>query len=137
MIQANQQAKSIYCCGCQEQVVARLTSGEEIYPHRSDLHNLPFWKCDACNNYVGCHWKTANRTNPLGNIPTKDLRYARMRIHEILDPIWKKGIMNRRKLYTTMAKELGISAFHIAEIKTVEEAERAYSVVRKLIGEMK
>lgn len=45
----------IHCCGCGETVTARLTDGREIYPHRQDLSGLPFWKCDTCGNYVGCH----------------------------------------------------------------------------------
>lgn len=35
----------IFCCGCQKEVDALLTSGAEIYPHRCDLKDLPFWKC--------------------------------------------------------------------------------------------
>ena len=59
--------RSIFCCGCQRKVDARLTNGEEMYPHRYDLANLPFWKCDVCQNFVGCHHKTKNRTKPLGD----------------------------------------------------------------------
>jgi hypothetical protein len=62
--------QTIYCCGCKSEVQVRLTDGSEIYPHSPDLHHIPFWKCDACKNYVGCHWKTKDRTRPLGNIPT-------------------------------------------------------------------
>ncbi len=60
----------IYCCGCNEKIKARLTNGEEIYPHRTDLYLLPFWKCDSCGNFVGCHHKTDNPTKPLGCIPS-------------------------------------------------------------------
>ena len=46
--------REILCCGCGgEKVQARLTHGSEIYPHRKDLYSLPFWKCDACGNFVG------------------------------------------------------------------------------------
>ncbi|NTG07102.1 hypothetical protein [Rhizobium rhizogenes] len=60
--------RTLFCCGCQAEVSARLTDGKEIYPHRRDLHDLPFWKCDACKNFVGCHHKTANHTKPLGRM---------------------------------------------------------------------
>ena len=30
----------IYCCGCEDKVIARLTDGAEIYPHRFDLPSL-------------------------------------------------------------------------------------------------
>lgn len=69
--------KDLYCCGCQCLVEARLTTGAEVYPHRDDLAELPFWRCDICKNWVGCHWKTADRTRPLGNIPTKEIKAAR------------------------------------------------------------
>ena len=55
----------LYCCGCDTGTEARLTNGAEIYPHRPDLHELPFWKCDKCGNFVGCHHKTKDRTRPM------------------------------------------------------------------------
>lgn len=81
--------RAIYCCGCKADVGARLTDGREIYPHRADLAALPFWKCDACGNAVGCHHKTKERTRPLGCIPTPELKTARSHIHRVLDPLWE------------------------------------------------
>lgn len=124
--------RAIYCCGCGQDVEARLTDGREVYPHRPDLANLPFWKCDACKNYVGCHWKTKDRTRPLGNIPTKELKNARQYIHRILDPIWKNGKMPRGKVYARIARELGLEEYHTAEIRTIEEARRVYTIVKGL-----
>lgn len=126
----------IYCCGCSGLVSARLTDGREIYPRRRDLAALPFWRCDICKNYVGCHHKTRNRTAPLGNIPTPELRRARGVIHELLDPIWKSGRMPRGKLYAIVSKQLGYQ-YHTAEIQTVDEARRVYRVVRDLAGQPK
>jgi hypothetical protein len=125
-------ARSIHCCGCQKDVPARLTDGREIYPHRGELHGLPFWKCDTCGNYVGCHHKTGDRTRPLGNIPTKELKNARQHIHRILDPIWKSGKMPRGKVYAKIASELGLAEYHTAEIKTLEDARRVYAIVKGL-----
>lgn len=122
----------LYCCGCQTEVDARLTDGSEVYPHRPDLAGLPFWKCDGCGNYVGCHHKTKDRTRPLGNIPTKELKNARQHIHRILDPIWKEGRMPRGKLYARLARELEIKEYHTAEIKTIEEARKVYSIVKRI-----
>lgn len=65
---------TIFCCGCGVDVQARLTDVAEIYPHRDDLHSLPFWRCDACGNSVGCHHKTQNPTRPLGCIPTNEIK---------------------------------------------------------------
>ena len=115
----------IHCCGCAKTVEAILTNGSEIYPKRKDLHRLPFWKCDTCANYVGCHHKTKNRTKPLGCIPTPELRKLRMQIHNLIDPLWRdlEGV-SRKKVYSLMSDKLGCK-FHSANMSTVEEAERA------------
>lgn len=124
--------KTLYCCGCQKDVPARLTDGREVYPHRPDLFSLPFWKCDTCGNYVGCHHKTRDRTRPLGNIPTKELKNARQHIHRILDPLWQNGKMPRGKVYAMIANELGVKEYHTAEIRTIEDARRVYAIVKGL-----
>jgi hypothetical protein len=124
--------RHIFCCGCNADVPARLTDGAEIYPHRPDLSELPFWRCDSCGNHVGCHHKTTERTRPLGNIPTKEIRAARQHIHRILDPIWKQNKTPRGKLYAAIARELQRDEYHTAEIRTMEEARRVYAIVKRL-----
>ena len=123
----------IYCCGCEKEVIARLTDGAEIYPHRKDLKDLPFWRCDICRNYVGCHHKTKDRTKPLGNIPTPDLRKARSHIHALLDPLWKRKGYDRKKLYADISEKLGWK-YHTAKIKNVEEARQVYKIVKEIAG---
>lgn len=120
---------TLFCCGCATNVYARLTTGEEIYPHRSDLHGHPFWKCDTCYNYVGCHHKTALPTRPLGNIPTAELRKARQQIHAILDPLWKTGKIMRGALYAKLAARMGLTKYHTGEIRTIHEAREVYLIV--------
>ena len=122
--------KEIYCCGCGEKIEARLTDGSEIYPHRNDLYSLPFWKCDSCGNYVGCHHKTKNRTQPLGCIPTPELKNARNHIHRLLDPIWQTGKIGRRELYEKLTEELGWK-YHTAQIRSIEEARKVYRLVKR------
>jgi hypothetical protein len=128
----------IYCCACKREVKARLTNGSEIYRARKDLHSLPFWKCDRCKNYVGCHHKTANRTKPLGNIPTKELRNARQHIHAILDPLWRcKCQCNRREeIYKELSNKLGYD-YHTAEIKDIEEARKVWHLIKEMEGKTK
>lgn len=127
----------IYCCACERKVEARLTNGSEIYPHRPDLDKLPFWKCDVCNNYVGCHHKTEKPTQPLGNIPTKELREARSHIHKILDPLWKSGEFKRAELYKTIQKKLGCKhRYHTAQIRSIEEARKVYVIIKELRKEI-
>lgn len=125
------ETKIIRCCGCGDKVMARLTNGAEIYPHRSDLASLPFWKCDTCGNYVGCHHKTNNPTEPLGNIPTPELRKARKHIHAILDPLWKSKKYKRADIYTLISDHMGFG-YHTAKLRTIEEARKVYKFVKGL-----
>ncbi len=124
----------IYCVGCQDEVRARLTDGTEVYPHRKDLQDLPFWRCDDCGNWVGCHHKTANRTAPLGVIPTPELKAARQHIHRILDPIWKGGAMSRKELYAALTDRLGWT-YHTAKIRSVEEAREVWTHISEIAKE--
>jgi hypothetical protein len=111
--------------------MARLTSGAEIYPHRSDLADLPFWKCDTCGNYVGCHHKTGKPTEPLGNIPTPELRKARNHIHAILDPLWQSKKYRRKELYGLISDHMGFG-YHTAKLRTIEEARKVYKFLKGL-----
>lgn len=119
----------IYCCGCQSEVDARLTNGKEIYPHRHDLCWLPFWKCDTCGNFVGCHYKTKNRTAPLGCIPTPEIKNIRMKIHIVIDPIWQSGKLGRKEIYRQISEAVGFR-YHTAKLRSVEDATRALVVAK-------
>lgn len=123
------ETRILHCCGCQTKVDARLTDGREVYPHRPDLAALPFWKCDACGNFVGCHHKTKDRTNPLGCIPTPEIKNARQHIHRILDPLWQgKGNEVRNEIYARISEAVGWE-YHTAKIRSIEEARTVYAVV--------
>lgn len=124
--------KQIHCCGCGVKVAARLTDGREVYPHRPDLAALPFWKCDGCGNTVGCHHKTINRTQPLGCIPTPEIKQARQHIHRILDPLWKGKKGKRGKVYAELARRMNAKEYHTGEIRSVEEARVVYAHVRDM-----
>lgn len=120
----------IHCCACSGDVAARLTDGKEIYPHRTDLHRLPFWRCDSCGNFVGCHHKTANRTKPLGCIPTPEIKEARKRIHAEMDPIWRSGKVGRSAIYGAISAELG-REYHTAELRSMDDVAKVLAVVRR------
>lgn len=122
----------LWCCQCGDEVEARLTDGAECYPHRPDLADIPRWKCDTCGNHVGTHHKTKDRTRPLGNIPSPELKKARMHIHALIDPVWKSKRMKRGTLYAKISDELGYQ-YHTAEIKTVEEARNVYRIARDIV----
>lgn len=121
----------LYCCGCLRAVYPRLTNGEEIYPHRQDLRSIPFWKCDECGNYVGCHHKTKQKTKPLGCIPTKEIRDYRKDIHNYIDWYWKEGHFSRKEVYEEMSRLIG-HKFHSADISSEEEAIIAASAASQI-----
>lgn len=125
----------IYCTGCQRDIDARLTNGKERYPHRPDLYELPFWKCDKCGNYVGCHHKTKTPTKPLGVIATPEILAARKKIHALLDPLWKSGKIKRGQAYAYVSKRLGCQ-YHNGEIRTLIEARTVYKLVAELHNEL-
>lgn len=125
------ETRLIYCCNCKDEVNARLTDGKEIYPHREDLHSLPFWKCDSCGGKVGCHHKTKNRTAPLGVIPSPRISKIRGLIHCNLDIIWRTGVSPRKKVYSLMSKHLGYE-FHSAKIKSDDEADKCLRLAEEI-----
>lgn len=127
--------RPIHCCGCGQLVNARLTDGAEIYPHRADLRFLPFWRCDACGNHVGCHHKTNNRTAPLGCIPTPEITAARKHIHRLIDPVWQSGAMARKVLYAEIGAALG-REYHTAQIRSIEEAREVYRAARGIVNRL-
>jgi hypothetical protein len=126
--------RAIHCVECGGLIDARLTNGREIYPHRKDLRDVPFWKCETCGNSVACHHKTGNRTKPLGCIANRAMKNARTRIHHLIDPLWKSRKISRRALYKTIAARMGIEEYHTGELKSIEDARRVYRIVRE-IGE--
>lgn len=132
----------IYCTGCGKDVQARLTDGAERYPHRPDLYELPFWKCDTCGNYVGCHHKTKDRTKPLGVIATPEILNARKKIHALLDPLWESNKIKRGQAYAyvtnRMIKATGSQTYqyHNGEIRTIDEAREIYKIVAQLHNEL-
>jgi len=123
----------LYCCACERTVDAQLTNGKECYPHRRDLHSLPFWRCDDCENFVGCHHKSSDPTRPLGCIPTPEVRQARQVVHALLDPLWQSGRFTRAFLYSELSRRLGYQ-FHIADIRSEAEARETIETIRKIMA---
>lgn len=122
----------LWCCQCQTDVEARLTNGAEVYPHRSDLAHIPRWICDACKNHVGTHHKTSEPTRPLGNIPSSELKRARIHIHNLIDPAWKSGAVRRKAIYAHLTSTLG-RQYHTGELRTLDEARAVYVAARAFL----
>ena len=124
--------RTIFCATCNKDIEARLTDGKEIYPQSPSFYHLPFWKCDICGNYVGCHHKTKNRTKPLGCIPSEAVRNARKHIHKLLDSIWKENKMARKEIYAAISEKLGWK-YHTANIRTIDEAREVYRILQEIV----
>jgi hypothetical protein len=116
-------------------VEARLTDGSEVYPHRPELYELPFWKCDQCSNFVGCHHKSNDPKRPLGVIPSEELRRYRKYLHTLIDPLWQNGLIKRKALYRQMSDRLGWR-YHTATLRNIDDAKRAYSVAKSIKEEL-
>jgi len=114
--------------------MSRLTSGAEVYPHRPDLALMPRWICDGCKNHVGTHHKTSEPTRPLGNIPSPELKRARIHIHDLMDPAWRSGKVRRKELYAHLSKTLG-RQYHTGELRTLDEARLVYIAARDFLRE--
>lgn len=117
----------LYCVQCKDEVKPIKTNGKEIYPHRKDLYHLTFYKCPQCSNYVGCHKGT---NTPLGCIPTKELKQARIKAHNYMDSFWKSGRVKRSKIYKTLTEHFGYE-YHNGNTKSVQECEEAIKVIKE------
>lgn len=128
-------------------VPPRLTNGAEIYSHRRDLHGKPFWRCDACKGYVGCHPGT---TKALGTPADGPLRRARSLLHEErMDPIWKTAHMSpcyqhpmdekrrkaiqgaaRGRIYAWLQAKMGLTAEQChTGMFTIEQCRQAWALL--------
>lgn len=129
----------IYCNGCNTDVEARLTDGAEVYPHRTDLAQLPFWICDTCKNYVGCHHKTDSPTKPKGSIPTKEVRQWRLVLHRKVDRMWMRASNKRKqrqRVYAYMSDVLGYT-YHAGDVRTKEQYEAANNAANRVSKRLK
>lgn len=126
----------IYCMGCTKDVEARLTDGAERYPHRKDLADIPFWHCDTCGAWVGCHHKTNKPTRPLGILATPEMFEARKQIHALIDPIWKIGDASRAEIYAYMSRKLG-RPYHTGELRTMDEARAVWQTAADIFNRWK
>ena len=123
--------KAIVCPYCQQK--AELVTGDVIYPHRPDLHQLQFWQCVPCMAYVGCHRGT---TRPLGRLADAELRQAKQDAHAAFDELWKQitpaGTFDRSGAYKWLARQLGIEVrqCHIGMFD-VETCRRVVAICTK------
>lgn len=115
---------NIFCCTCNKDVEAILVYGTDCYPHRKDLSSLKFYQCPVCKNFVGTHKGT---DRPLGVIASAEIKKERMKIHDIIDPLWKMQKIPRKEIYRQISSRLGYE-YHTANLKTVEDCRKVYSI---------
>lgn len=78
MMNDNHPLPEVYCpCGR----LTHLVKGSDIGAPHLDMEK-PFWKCDPCNAWVGCH--PDSNFKPTGIVANKDLRFARGEAHKAL-----------------------------------------------------
>ena len=131
------------CAHCGSE--CRLTDGKEIYPHRSDLHMLRFWKCDPCAAYVGCH-KADDGTKPLGTAADAELRRLRQQVHGVVDPLWQNAKQRGRarqavyKALTNIGHHLGFvdigTSFHSSHL-SVSQAHSFLLAKQQIVNQVR
>jgi hypothetical protein len=89
---------------------ADLVTGNVIYPHRSDLSTLFFYKCSSCDAYVGTHKIPVNGVYmPFGILANASLRKAKSRVHKTFDMLWKDCGMKRKESYKWLSEAMNLS----------------------------
>ena len=122
----------IFCVEFDEDVRAKMVSGNIVYPRSRQLAHDKFWMCNSCKNFVGCH-KNANKNKlkPLGVIANKELKQARIVIHELIDPIWKEEKLKRGEVYALISSQLGYP-YHTGDLRSLDEARRVWRIAAEI-----
>ena len=68
-------------CGANA-ILARV--GDEAYPYRADHGTV--WICVSCQAWIGIHSRST-RNVPLGRLANAELREAKSRLHDALEPL--------------------------------------------------
>ena len=112
---------------------AELVTGRIIYPHRPDLFDLNFWRCEPCDAYVGCHKKQGDGSQPLGRLANAELRKAKNKAHAAFDPHWQGKKQSRSDAYAWLAKQLGmpVERTHIGEFD-VDDCMRVVTACERI-----
>jgi hypothetical protein len=113
---------------------SRLAWGKEIYPRLKRLWVDPFWKCDNCNAYCGCHKGT---NVPLGFPANRDTRRARSLLHDKrLDPLWRGQPKEHRKparnaVYAHLSKAMNLAPQNThTGMFTIEQCREAWRALK-------
>lgn len=89
---------------CKEET--KLVTGKEVYPQIPNLHLNYYYLCEKCRAYVGCH---KNTKKPLGTPADKELRQLRIKVHNVVDKLWKSEYLTRSEVYEMLSRKFKIS----------------------------
>lgn len=111
---------------------SELTVGASIYPRRPELAERSFYLCQPCQAWVGTHEGTVT---PLGTLADTTLRRHRGQAHQAFDPVWRTGLMSRKRAYAWLTTQLNVHPddCHIA-LFDAETCQRVVTVCGELIA---
>lgn len=132
MGQSELKTMQVKCLPCGGYVSAELVHGDDVYPHRPDLHDKMFYRCPHCGGFVGCHPHTVN---PLGCIPTEEIKRGRLYIHNTIDPLWKRKLISRKEIYKRLSAAVGYS-YHNGQVDNIKDLRKAYAEAKKIRDEV-
>lgn len=122
---------SVTCDYCGQP--AELVGGLVIYPHRHDLRNAKFWRCEPCGAYVGTHANSRKHV-PFGRLAKPELRALKQQVHAAFDPLWQGRETSRSSAYGWLAEAMGIPHGECHIGKFDEQRCRDALVVLRAVG---
>lgn len=94
------------------------------------LTSLPWGPGYQCENILCKGYASAHATNgePMGTAVPKEVRQMRVRLHDLIDPLWADSDnpgAKRNEIYGRLAKQLGFEEFHVSSLdkRQCEEVE--------------
>lgn len=118
-------------------VVCNLCGGKVEYVSNSKIYGKEYgsgkcYLCTSCGAYVGTH--KARPKEALGILADKEMRYLKMKCHELFDKKWNTARdrrIARAKAYAALAEELGIpiSECHFGYFD-MDMLHRAYDILK-------
>lgn len=85
--------------------------------------------CRDCDAYVGCH---NNTRVPLGTMANAELRGWRIKVHDMIDPLWQSKKYRRGTVYARLKDAMG-KEIHVGEsdIETCKELLKTIPLIFK------
>ncbi len=106
----------MFCPYCKQE--AKWCENKEKYGRNFGKSYMCYF-CKDCDAYVGTH---QNTRRPLGTMANAELRWWRIKAHEIIDRRWKSGEMKRKTMYKMLDEMMG-KTMHIGQ-STIEECKK-------------